>query len=276
MRPLLIGLMLGTGLFCMWWSFWPTEEVEARPRRTGLRVRLADDLAQAGYVSVTPGNVITACALGLILVFVLVLASTRVAPVAACFAAMAGYAPLALVRMRARKRRAQMRDLWPDDEYVFSKQLADLKTEQQPFFSVLLTLSSHQPFEVPLANTPFDNGNSLPQQFKKAAYYTDYCLGNYFKEAKKQPWYAKTLFVLVADHGHRLPLERDMNMPESRRITLLFCGGALKNEYQGKTVEKIIAQTDLPAIILSQLNADSVAPLVHTISRGSAPIRSAI
>jgi len=114
MRPLLIGLMLGIGLFCVWWSFWPTEEVEARPRRTGLRVRLADDLAQAGYVSVTPGNVITACSLGLVLVFVLVLASTRVAPVAVCFAAMAGYAPLALVRMRARKRRAQMRDLWPD------------------------------------------------------------------------------------------------------------------------------------------------------------------
>ena len=114
MRALLIGLMLGIGLFCVWWSLWPTEQVEARPRRTGLRMRLADDLAQAGYVSVTPGNVITACALGLVLVFVLVLASTRVAPVAVCFAVMAGYAPFALVRMRARKRRAQMRDLWPD------------------------------------------------------------------------------------------------------------------------------------------------------------------
>lgn len=114
MRPLLIGLMLGIGLFCVWWSFWPTEVVQARSGRIGLRVRLADDLAQAGYVSVTPGNVITACALGLVLVFVLVLASTRVAPIAVCFAAMAGYAPLALVRMRARKRRAQMRDLWPD------------------------------------------------------------------------------------------------------------------------------------------------------------------
>lgn len=76
MRALLIGLMLGVGLFCVWWSLWSAEQVEARPRRTGLRVRLADDLAQAGYVSVTPGNVITACTLGLVLVFVLVLAST--------------------------------------------------------------------------------------------------------------------------------------------------------------------------------------------------------
>jgi tight adherence protein B len=31
-----------------------------------------------------------------------------------CFGAMAGYAPLALVRMRARRRRASLRDLWPD------------------------------------------------------------------------------------------------------------------------------------------------------------------
>ena len=31
-----------------------------------------------------------------------------------CFAAMAGYAPVALVRMRARRRRASLRELWPD------------------------------------------------------------------------------------------------------------------------------------------------------------------
>jgi tight adherence protein B len=41
-------------------------------------------------------------------------ATTRVAPVALCFAVMAGYGPLALVRMRARRRRANLRELWPD------------------------------------------------------------------------------------------------------------------------------------------------------------------
>jgi len=114
MRPLLIGLLLGIGLFCIWWSFWPVEPARDRSTRAGLRARLGDDLAQAGYVSVTPGNVLLACGLGLVLVFALVAASTRVVPVALCFAVMAGYAPLGLVRSRARKRRAQMRDLWPD------------------------------------------------------------------------------------------------------------------------------------------------------------------
>ena len=41
-------------------------------------------------------------------------ATTRVVPVALCFGVMAAYAPLALVRMRARSRRAHLRDLWPD------------------------------------------------------------------------------------------------------------------------------------------------------------------
>jgi tight adherence protein B len=41
-------------------------------------------------------------------------ATTRVVPVAVCFGVMAAYAPIALVRTRARSRRAQLRDLWPD------------------------------------------------------------------------------------------------------------------------------------------------------------------
>ena len=114
MAPLAVGLLFGSGIFCIWWSSWPVVPGPARPRKTGARARLADQLAQAGYVTVTPGNVLTASALGLLAVFVLVLASTRVAPVAVCFGVMAGYAPVALVRSRARRRRAQMRDLWPD------------------------------------------------------------------------------------------------------------------------------------------------------------------
>ncbi len=114
MRGIAVGLLLGIGLFCIWWSFWPREERRADPRRTGVRARLQDDITQAGYTSVSPGNVLTACVLAGVLVFALMQASTRVTPVALCFAGMAAYAPLALVRMRARSRRAQLRDLWPD------------------------------------------------------------------------------------------------------------------------------------------------------------------
>jgi len=114
MRAVAVGLLIGIGLFCIWWSFWPRDESSARSKRTGVRARLQDDLNQAGYASVSPGNVLTACVSAGLLVFALMQATTRVVPVALCFGVMAAYAPIALVRMRARSRRAQLRDLWPD------------------------------------------------------------------------------------------------------------------------------------------------------------------
>ena len=114
MRAVAVGLLIGIGLFCIWWSFWPRDEPRAGSQRPGMRAHLQDDITQAGYASVSPGNVLTACVFAGLLVFALMQATTRVVPVALCFGVMAAYAPIAFVRMRARSRRAQLRDLWPD------------------------------------------------------------------------------------------------------------------------------------------------------------------
>ena len=146
----------------------------------------------------------------------------------------------------------QLNSKWgAHDEYVFKKQLEGLKTEKQPFFSVVLTLSTHEPFEVNM-QTPFTGGEEQ-ERFKKAAYYTDYCLYNYFNEARQQPWYSNTLFVLIADHGHHLPKNRNMNLPESRRITAMIMGEVLADKLKGKTIDKIVNQNDLPATLLNAM-----------------------
>ena len=150
----------------------------------------------------------------------------------------------------------QLNSKWgAHDQYVLEKQLLDLKSTAEPFLSVLLTLSSHEPFEVPM-ETPFDHNAGEPGKFRKAAYYSDHCLGEYFRAAKKEKWYANTLFILVADHGHRLPKERDFNMPESKKIPLLFYGDVLKDNVRGTTEEKVCNQNDIAATLLSQLNKD--------------------
>jgi tight adherence protein B len=111
-----VGLVLGLGLFCIWWSFWPRDEPSASsaPRKAGLLGRLSDELAQAGYDAVTLRSLLGACVMAFFVVFLVFAATTRVPAVALCFALMAGYAPILLVRMRARRRRSVMRDLWPD------------------------------------------------------------------------------------------------------------------------------------------------------------------
>jgi tight adherence protein B len=107
--------MLGVGLFLVFWSTWVPDEGSVAGRRE-LRVvrRLRDDLAQAGHEAMRPSTVVAAGAIAATAVFLLALAVSRVPAIALCFAAMAAWAPLALVRMQARRRRTRLRDLWPD------------------------------------------------------------------------------------------------------------------------------------------------------------------
>lgn len=142
------------------------------------------------------------------------------------------------------------------DEVVFRKQLADLDHEQQPFFSTLTTLSNHEPFELP-GKMQFGS-NNVENKFRSTAYYTDSCIAAYMNTAKKQPWYKNTLFILVADHGHRLPLSKYENYhPKRYHIPLIFFGEVIKPEFRGKRVDKIGNQTDIAATLLAQLNINA-------------------
>jgi phosphoglycerol transferase MdoB-like AlkP superfamily enzyme len=144
------------------------------------------------------------------------------------------------------------------DEVVLRCQLEDMNKERQPFFSTILTLTNHEPFELP--TTARYGRASLPQMFKSTAYYTDSCIGDYMRKAAQQPWFNNTLFILVADHGHLLPENKyDINNYHRFRIPLLFYGGAIAPEWRGKVVDKIGSQTDIAATLLRQmhLNTDS-------------------
>lgn len=115
MTGVLVGALLGAGLFLIWWSTWPREETRARvPQEHRVLRRLRDELAQAGYRGIGPVGLLVACLIAFVLVLATVTAVTMVPAIALCFAVMAGWVPLAVVRMRARSRRAQLRELWPD------------------------------------------------------------------------------------------------------------------------------------------------------------------
>lgn len=104
------GLLLGAGLLCLWWSLWPRQE--PMPSPWGNRTR--DLLIQAGMTGVgLPAFLGTSAGIG-VAVLLLVLAITATPPIAVCFAVMAAFAPTVYVRSKARKRRRELRELWPD------------------------------------------------------------------------------------------------------------------------------------------------------------------
>lgn len=146
----------------------------------------------------------------------------------------------------------QMGSKWgAHDEHLFEKQLEDINRAQPPFFSMGLTLSSHEPFDVP------GNGNKKPagerERFHDAVRYTDRCLKQFMESASRQKWYAQTLFILVADHGHHTPARRDYHDPSCYRIPLLFYGEVIKPEVRGRKLSKTGSQHDLPPTLLNQL-----------------------
>ncbi|MGF7039519.1 LTA synthase family protein [Mucilaginibacter lappiensis] len=142
------------------------------------------------------------------------------------------------------------------DDVLLSKHLQYNEHQKQPFFSYLQTSTNHEPFVLPVkAHYPDDDAEGdASNKFRSTAYFTDSCLNAYFEQAKKQAWYKNTLFILVADHGHRLPRNiSEAYNPAKYHIPLLFFGDVIKPEYRGKKISKLGGQTDIAATLLSQL-----------------------
>ncbi|ERJ59728.1 LTA synthase family protein [Sphingobacterium paucimobilis] len=138
------------------------------------------------------------------------------------------------------------------DHVVFNQMIKDFKKEPEPFFSTMFTLINHEPFE--LKGTYKFGKDSNPNKFRSTAYYTDSVIFDFIEQAKKESWYENTLFVLIADHGHRFPTEQwDLSHPNRFHIPLIFFGDVIKKEYRGKVFSRIGNQTDLVATLLRQL-----------------------
>ena len=114
MTGLLLGLTLGLGLFLVWWSCWVPSTAATTTRTPGVIATVSDEIVQAGFAGLSVRTLTAASVVASALTLALVQATVGVLPIAVCFAAMASYLPLAVVRRRARRRRALLRDLWPD------------------------------------------------------------------------------------------------------------------------------------------------------------------
>jgi phosphoglycerol transferase MdoB-like AlkP superfamily enzyme len=138
------------------------------------------------------------------------------------------------------------------DHVLFDRLLADLPQQRAPFFVTAFTLSSHEPFEIPIPSKyPGTEEGTL---FRNSVWYTDWALGRFLRQARQQPWWAHTLVVLCADHGHSLPSGTPYDAPAKFHIPLVLAGGALRPEDRGRVVHTIGSQTDVATTLLRQLN----------------------
>jgi phosphoglycerol transferase MdoB-like AlkP superfamily enzyme len=87
-------------------------------------------------------------------------------------------------------------DLFLEADAIFRKQ------GETPFFALVLSTSNHSPFDHPSGRIEPDP--AFPEaSVENAIKYTDHALGRFFEQARTSPYFANTLFLVVADHGTR-------------------------------------------------------------------------
>ncbi|WP_027672216.1 LTA synthase family protein [Rheinheimera baltica] len=144
------------------------------------------------------------------------------------------------------------------DEDLFTataSHLADMHQQQKPFFSLVFTSSNHTPFEFP------DGRISLHEQPKatmnNAVKYADYALGKFIEEAKKQPYWQDTLFLIVADHDNRV-YGNNLVPVEKFHIPALILGA----DITAKRITPVASQIDLAPTLLSLMGISGKTPLM--------------
>ncbi|RYY57141.1 MAG: alkaline phosphatase family protein [Chitinophagaceae bacterium] len=150
---------------------------------------------------------------------------------------------------------ADMNSKWgAHDGVVMKKVLAALDTTKGPFFAGWLTLSSHEPFEVPVKTVI--SGKDVPSMFLNSLHYTDQVLGDFIDSCKTRPWWDNTVIIIVGDHGH--PLPETGRRSDDFRTPMLWTGGAIVQK--GMVVRKTVSQIDIAATLLRQFNFGSIPP----------------
>jgi phosphoglycerol transferase MdoB-like AlkP superfamily enzyme len=137
------------------------------------------------------------------------------------------------------------------DEYTFARLADEMEADSktaEPWFKYYFTLSSHEPFDVPMARVH-------ENPYLNSIFYTDSCLGVFIDEVKRRGLWDNTLIVMIADHGTPGPLKASSQMKERYQIPMLWTGGALA--VRDTVISKIGSQKDVVATLLGQLGIDA-------------------
>ncbi len=151
---------------------------------------------------------------------------------------------------------------WGVHDHILFKALEDsMNTVHEPFLKVVLTLSSHEPFTVPME--PVFPGKDNITEYMNSVYYADKSLGAFLDWAKGNEWWKNTLIILVADHCARISSDMLNYEQDVFKIPMLWIGGAVTKK--GLRVEKLGSQVDIPLTLLNQMGIKSSFPFAKDL-----------
>ncbi len=89
------------------------------------------------------------------------------------------------------------------DSAFFKQAIETMKTMKEPYYNVLITLSTHNPFKLPdnLSEIKLkDEDKNLVGNYYSSTHYADKCLGEFIEGLKKEGLYDNSIILMYGDH----------------------------------------------------------------------------
>ena len=135
-----------------------------------------------------------------------------------------------------------------DDLFRWATKEADTDhAAGKPFFLHVMTVSNHRPFTFPpgVEGVPAEGGGR-----KAGVRYTDNAIGSFIDGAKTKPWFANTLFVVVADHCHGSAGKVELDVTKYHIPCVMWNPHLV----QPRVYKPLVSQIDVAPTILGLMN----------------------
>lgn len=157
------------------------------------------------------------------------------------------------------------------DESIFKQMVQLYKKEEKPFYSFLVTLTNHRPFEMPkeyqYLNLPDSFTDTPTGNYLQSARYFDQALGTFIDLLKVENIWDDTIFVVYGDHYGPLPKDTgemkkliDVSFDEKTRFNVPLIIHHPEQE-TGEIHEIVGSQMDIYPTLTSLLGIDR--PLIQ-------------
>ncbi|MEF9951368.1 MAG: LTA synthase family protein [Clostridium sp.] len=130
------------------------------------------------------------------------------------------------------------------DESFFNQSIDKIKGYKQPFYTFMISLTSHYPFvdSTGKLNNYMDVGElegTVTGNLVKSARYTDEMLGKFIEKLKKEGLYENTVLAIYGDHG-------GVSYDRANELAKLLYGKDTMTNLQWEETQKVVSMIHIP------------------------------
>lgn len=157
------------------------------------------------------------------------------------------------------------------DRSMFKQMIDIYKEEEKPFYSFIVSLTNHRPFDLPgkyqSLDLPAEFTDTLTGNYLQATHYFDQSIGYFIEKLKEEHIWDESIFVVYGDHYGPIPKDKDeidqllginFNQKEQFNVPMIIHHpgqtAAVKNEIIG-------SQLDIFPTLASLIGTEQ--PLAH-------------